>query len=425
LAPLSSDEPSGLLGVAELDTLDGAIEMLGALQGERGTRRRGRIDVAALLYALAPQARIEIAPGEGTEVFGEEGALSRMLHVLLHQAVGDGPLASASPEIRVERQGDVIRVGVELGPDTSASSELERRWLAHMATRFGGRIELGGGRQTLLLPADGVDDKSEVVALRRELQEAQALGETYAMELATVLTAVQSRTEEHGAPPSSRADLSFSISTELAVALARATSHVYEEWLQTLHERVEQAARALGPTELTRALLEHTASGASLLSDVAAFGDISSEEATSLVSLTVVGRDLIEALADHAARNEVVLEVRVPSDLDVTAPPRALAVLVRAMASCAIEETPAHGSVVLTARRLGTDIELTVSGGGQQLPTTPVGSQHLSQNEATQVGRPLSVSLVVARATAVRLGGSFGMRASSSGTELWARIRSI
>ncbi len=414
-----------LLGVAELDTLDGAIEMLGTLQGDRGTRRRGRIDVAALLYAIAPNARIEIAPGEGTEVFGEEGALSRMLHVLLHQAVGDAPLGSASPEVHVERQGDLVHVGVDLGPDSSASSELERRWLAHMANRFGGRIELGGGRQTLVLPADGVDEKSEVVALRRELEEAQALGETYAKELATILTAVQNRTEEHGAPPSSRAEPSFSINTELAAALARATSRAYHAWFEALRERVNQVAHQLGPSDLARDLTEHVASGAELLSGVTAFGDSSTDEPPSVVALASLGQEIGSALAERAAHSRVTLDIDVASDLTLSASHGLLTLLVREMLTHAIEAAEAACTIVLRARRLGSDIELSVAEVGQQIPTVP-GTNSPSRREPAQVGRPPSVCLIVARATAIRLGGSLGQRIGESGrTELWARLRSL
>ncbi len=51
-----------------LDALDDAIEMPAALNvGKPGARgRHGRIDLAALLYEIAPNARISIAPGLAT-----------------------------------------------------------------------------------------------------------------------------------------------------------------------------------------------------------------------------------------------------------------------------------------------------------------------------------------------------------------------
>ena len=74
-----------------LDALDGAIDALSQLQSHRpGADRRGRIDVASLLFQLAPSARITIEPGAGTEVYGDEGELRRMLYVLLSQSSSSG-----------------------------------------------------------------------------------------------------------------------------------------------------------------------------------------------------------------------------------------------------------------------------------------------------------------------------------------------
>src|ERR1700736_5317856 len=91
--------------------------------------RRGRIDLAALLWEVAPEARVSIEPGSGTEVFGEEAELRRMLHVMLGHGSGSGRA------VIIRRQGDEVVFGVVLGPDTSATAETERAWLARMAVR--------------------------------------------------------------------------------------------------------------------------------------------------------------------------------------------------------------------------------------------------------------------------------------------------
>src|SRR5262252_6131299 len=55
----------------ELDALDDAMKMLASLHAGSATRgRRGRIDLASLVWELAPNARVSIEPGSGTEVFG-------------------------------------------------------------------------------------------------------------------------------------------------------------------------------------------------------------------------------------------------------------------------------------------------------------------------------------------------------------------
>src|SRR3954471_3053537 len=72
-----------------LDALDDAISMLSELNtGARGATkaRRGRIDLAALLMDLSPNTRLAIEPGAGTEVFGDEQDLRRMLNMLVTQA---------------------------------------------------------------------------------------------------------------------------------------------------------------------------------------------------------------------------------------------------------------------------------------------------------------------------------------------------
>ncbi len=167
-----------------LDALDDAIARLGELQmGARVAARRGRIDLGALVCEVMPNARVAMDTGSGTEVFGEEQELRRMLLLLVSQT-NSSPIdnESARSDVEIKRDGDWVKISVELGPDSSATAELERRWLSRMATRHGGRLELEGGTQTLLLPADRASD--EMAELRKELEQAQQLGEAYARELA-------------------------------------------------------------------------------------------------------------------------------------------------------------------------------------------------------------------------------------------------
>src|SRR4051812_24517878 len=137
--------------------------MLASLHGAPVSRgRRGKIDLAALLWEVAPEARVQIEMGEGTSVFGDEGELRRMLHVLLGQS-GDPTSSKGSSGVFVRREGDEVKLGASLGPDKPATFDTERQWLARMATRYGGRLELDGSMQTLILPAD-------VDTHRRELE---------------------------------------------------------------------------------------------------------------------------------------------------------------------------------------------------------------------------------------------------------------
>src|SRR5260221_14105370 len=77
---------------SELTALDDAMRMLSTLHNRpisvRG--RRGRIDLAAMLWELAPDAQLQIEPGSGTEVFGDEAELRRMLSLMIGHGSGTG-----------------------------------------------------------------------------------------------------------------------------------------------------------------------------------------------------------------------------------------------------------------------------------------------------------------------------------------------
>lgn len=205
-----------------LAALDDAIGMLGELHVRSGLKRRGRIDVAALLYELAPTATIAISAEGGTEVFGEEDELSRMLQMLLADAGSGRTPSESTPQISVERLGQEVHIMTELGPDAAPLDGLERRWLNRMATRAGGRLEVSGRAQTLILPADGIIKEAEMKALRQELAEAQELGEAFARELATVLTSAAGHAGNHESDATEHWTDLISLAPALASSLERA-----------------------------------------------------------------------------------------------------------------------------------------------------------------------------------------------------------
>src|SRR5689334_11281080 len=95
-----------------LNALDGAIDLLSELEsGPAAPKRRGRIDLVALMMELSPGAKISFEPGAGTEVAGDESEFRRMLHVLVGQAssVGGGGKDTTSG-VHVRREGDWVRV---------------------------------------------------------------------------------------------------------------------------------------------------------------------------------------------------------------------------------------------------------------------------------------------------------------------------
>src|SRR5262245_61180239 len=70
---------------SSLDALDDTMRLLSSLhQNAPNVRgRRGRIDLASLLWDVAPDVRVSIEPGSGTEVYGDEAELRRVLHILI------------------------------------------------------------------------------------------------------------------------------------------------------------------------------------------------------------------------------------------------------------------------------------------------------------------------------------------------------
>ncbi|GAC1543758.1 MAG: hypothetical protein NVS3B10_07940 [Polyangiales bacterium] len=178
----TGEESDGL--ESQLELLEGTMQKLASIYGPSTQRgRRGRVDMAALIWEVAPAAQVKLAPGAGTEVFGDEAELRRMLHVLLGSS--NHGLGGAQV-IDLRREGDQVRLSVQLGPDTAPDSPAERGWLSRLAIRDGGRSELEGGNEVLSVPAEHAAEKKEIKELRRELEAAKAQGEAYARELAAV-----------------------------------------------------------------------------------------------------------------------------------------------------------------------------------------------------------------------------------------------
>ena len=176
-----------------LTALDDAMRMLDSLNARSakgGTR--GRFDLAALVVDIFPHARLRFEPGSGTEVCGNESDLRRMLQILVGHA-GTVTGGVECPEVSIGREGDEVRVSVALGPEGGSSGGTERAWLGRTAMRHGGRLELEGGHESLVLPAEGVHDKHEIDSLRKELECVQKQGEACARELAALFVELGTR----------------------------------------------------------------------------------------------------------------------------------------------------------------------------------------------------------------------------------------
>jgi two-component system, OmpR family, sensor kinase len=413
------------LGVeASLAALDDVMQMLSSLHAKpaAGRGRRGRIDIASLIWEVAPEARVAIEPGSGTEVFCDEGEIRRMLHVLLGHGSGLGS------SVTIKRDGDEVRVAVALGPDSSATAETERAWLSRMAIRYGGRYELEGGLESLTLPAGDAAARDERDALRKELDEARKQGEAYARELAAVFA----QGEEHASasahssfPPAA----SLAPSEERFAVLSRFSSGVAAELRALLSPlgreiqalKSQQSATPPGmssrpppphPGEEHEDRLEtmrrRLASVQDFLSALASVGELDPAEPPSVIDVAEFARTAVRGLAARLERHHVNVDLVLPSNpAPANAAPRAVAVLLREITSQAIAATSPGGQVKLTVtpktRSLGTRV--TVDDSGPALPASARRSLLWLELDPGTFGRPSAVPLYAAAEIAVWQGG--------------------
>jgi signal transduction histidine kinase len=345
--PPSEAEGGGL--DASLDALDDVMNLLGTLhqRGQRG--RRGRIDLAALLWEVAPEARVAIEPGSGTEVFGEEADLRRMLNVLAGHGSGVGS------QVNIRRDGDEVRIGVVLGPDSSATAETERAWLSRMAVRYGGRLELEGGMEVLSLPADGVSERNEREALRRELDEARKQGEAYARELAAVFAQGEEATSSSYPPmPAARSGdrfeglvrLSGGVASELRGLMAPLGRDV-----NALKTSLVGGSRGSGTSEVlderVEAIRRHLTRAHDFVAALGSVGELDPEELAIDLEVNELVGSVTRQLAPRAERGEVDLAVETGAEATIRAAPRAVALMIREVVLHAVASSPRGARVLV------------------------------------------------------------------------------
>lgn len=398
-APVAADDPAQ--GVeTSLDALDDVMKMLSNLNqravpqpGNLPAARRGRIDVAALIVEVAPDARVSIEPGSGTEVYGDEADLRRMIQVLIGHGSGEGA------SVTVRREGDDVKVAVALGPDSSPTADTERAWLSRVAIRYGGRHELEGGSEVLVFPADGASDRNESAALRKELDEARKQGEVYARELAAVfdrgeeVTAVSTVPPAPGVPPAARfstmTKLCAGVASELRNALGPARGElasmrrheVTDEQLETLRRRVA-----------------HTQE---IITGLGAIGELRADELETEIDLGDVVKSTVRALANMAERDEVKVIVRTSPEgerAQVRRGAKALGVLIRELVAHAIEASPRGSSVEVTvvAPDGNAGARLVIDDSGSSLPASGRRAFLALETHAGAYGRPSGLPIFLA-----------------------------
>jgi signal transduction histidine kinase len=396
-----------------LDRLDEAVSLLVSLHGHPQTRgRRGKIDLAALIWEIAPEARVQLEMGEGTNVFGDEAELRRVLHVMIGQA-GDPHSSRGAPSISVKRNGDELRVAVMLGPDTPAAFETERAWLSRMATRYGGRLELDGSMQTLVLPADIDQQRRELETLKKELAAAQAQGEAIARELAAAVGGGASVTpqppnvSEHARPTPHTGLPSHMPGSEglgVLVAAARAVGTQLRGILSAigrdmspLRDRNDEAG------EIALSVARHTTAGSEIVADLARLGACPIGELPRLANVAEMLRDVVRSDLVRGARHDVRVQVNAPDTIEDVVPAGALTVLLHALLDHAIDASPGGSEVEITLTEEANGIVFTFDDAGPALPASARAGVLSRDFEAITQGRAAGLSLIAAFAIATQL----------------------
>ncbi|HTQ44523.1 MAG TPA: sensor histidine kinase [Polyangiaceae bacterium] len=406
---------------ATLSALDDAMRMLSNLHNRpvnvRG--RRGRIDLASLLWEVAPEARVSIEPGSGTEVFGDEAEIRRMLHVMLGHGSGSGSA------VTIKREGDEVVVGVVLGPDTSVTDHTERAWLGRMAIRYGGRFELAGSQEVLALPAEGIDARDDVAKLRKELDEARKQGEAYARELAAVWAAGDEPLAQSSYPPPATpaADrhaavsrLAGGIAATLRAMLSPVGRELADVRAATSTRRsspdLEAAARE-SVEERLESIRRKLLAVQDFVGELAAIGESDPRELQREVDLFEVVRAEVRILEARAARSGVEISVRtIPDEPGARAPtrvsPRSAGALVRELVAQAISATPRGSGVSILVHAGGSEeglgARMVVDDGGTILPAAARRALLALEVEPGTFGRPSGVGLFLASEIAAAQG---------------------
>jgi two-component system OmpR family sensor kinase len=403
------EEGGGAGGLdATLDALDDTMKMLSSLHNRpvRVTGRRGRVDLAALLWEVAPGARAAIEPGSGTEVFGDEAELRRMLQLLVEHGSG------SESQVAIKREGDMVKVAVVLGPDATATAEAERAWLSRMATRYGGRLDLEGGMEIFSLPADA--ERVERQALEKELDEARKQGEAYARELAATFT-----TNEEGVSPSTfPPPLAGTDVGDRVAVLVRFSGGIAAELRSLLMPAVREiAALAKGDETKFETIRSELARAQDLAHALAMIGEIDVQELPGPVSVGDVVTKQVAQLTGRATRAGVTVKIADETQAKAHArvSPRAITALVEGLVAQAIQASPRSSTVTVSVMEAERGPSVVVDDAGPPLPSAARRPFVGLETEPGTYGRPTSLPLYVAAALASWQGATFELDDAPTG----------
>ncbi|HTJ82836.1 MAG TPA: sensor histidine kinase [Polyangiaceae bacterium] len=409
-------EDTGVEGV--LNRLDETMSMLASLYGNQPRGRRGRIDVAALLWEIAPEARVQIdMENKGLVVFGDESELRRMLHVLM--ALGGDPTTQGAMMVGNRRDDDKIKIAVELGPDKTQGFDAETQWLSRMTTRYGGELLLEGNTNTLVLPAS--DDDREVESLRRELAAAQAQGEAVARELAAVIS---SRSEP---PPPNRTGTTGSPSATdgLAPLVGMARSLVTDvrgilaaigRDMAPLRERGRWGERDAEIAEVASSVGRHVTAASEVVGDLARLAGCPLFELPGTCNLLDHLRDVVKSEQIRASRHGVQLLLHAPDSVsDDLLPMATTHIFIQELLDSAISVSPSDSQVEVRITESATGVVITVDDAGPALTQKAKSGAVNRDFDALVQERTAALPLIAAFALAAHLHAPLNLEDAPSG----------
>lgn len=404
-----------------LNRLDETMSVLASLYGSQPRGRRGKIDVAGLLWETAPEARVQIEMGNGLVVVGDEAELKRMLHVLM--ALGGDPAAQGAVAVSVKREGEDIKIAVDLGPDKTQGFETETQWLSRMATRYGGHFSLEGNKNTLVLRAS--DEQREVEELRRELAAAQAQGEAIARELAAVMS---SRSEPPPPPssPSGAPVVADSLNSLVGMARSLVTDvrgilAAIGRDMAPLRERGRWGEHDAEIAEVAGSVGRHVTAASEVVSDLARLAGCPLYELGTPCNLLDLVRDVVKAEQLRATRHGVTIQLDAPPHLhDDVLPVGPLHVLLQELLDSAISVSTADSKVIVSVSESATGVTVTFDDSGPSLSAKAKSGALARDFDALVQERAAALPLIAAFAISSHLHAPLTLEDSPRGG---ARVR--
>jgi two-component system, OmpR family, sensor kinase len=395
------DEANHSVVETTLNKLDEAVDLLASLHGHGGSPRgrRGKVELTALLWEIAPEARVQIEMGEGTTVFGDESELRRMLLLLISQT-GDPGKGQGTAEVSIRREKDEVRVSAHLGPDQSATFETERQWLSRMAIKYGGHLELDGSMQTLVLPADVDRQRQELENLKRELAAAQQQGEEYARELAAMFASTSGKPTPVSPsiePVSSEGLVSLVAGTRVLGSELRGIFSAITRDLLPLRDRKDEVG------EVIASAMRHVTAASETMTDLARLGACPVGELPRHADVAEALREVVRDDMGRAARHDVRVTVVAPANAYEVVPIGALSVLMHALLGHAVNASPPGSEVVATLSESDDGLSLTFDDAGHAVPVAARRGVLSRDFEALATGRPTGITLIAAISIAANI----------------------